>query len=162
VALVSRRIERRRGIWISLAALSIPTALLAFAPNLVVFAALRVIQGIFMAAAFALTLAYLGEHFSARNSANAFAAYVTGNVASNLFGRMLAAAIAAHFGLQAAFYLFALLNLAGAFLVFVTVAKPLPMRAPSEVGTSSFAAWIGRVHKPPILSCLGVGFCILF
>ena len=162
VALVSQRIERRRGIWISLAVLSIPTALLAVAPSLAIFAALRVIQGIFMAAAFALTLAYLGEHFSARNSANAFAAYVTGNVASNLFGRMLAAAMADHFGLSGAFYLFALLNLAGALLVYITVPKPLPMRATGEAARASFAEWIGRLCNPSIFSCLGVGFCILF
>jgi MFS transporter, YNFM family, putative membrane transport protein len=159
VALVSRRMERRRGIWISLAALSVPTALLAVAPSLTVFAALRVVQGIFMAAAFALTLAYLGEHFSARNSANAFAAYVTGNVASNLFGRLLAAAMADHFGVAAAFYLFALLNLAGALLVY---AKPLPTRATAGAGNARFADWIGRLRNPTILSCLGVGFCILF
>ena len=71
VAVASSRIGRRRGIWISLALLSIPTALLAIAPSLAVFAALRVVQGVFMAAAFALTLAYLGEHFSARNATNA-------------------------------------------------------------------------------------------
>ena len=130
VAIASRRIERRRGIWISLALLSIPTALLAVAPDLAVFAALRVIQGIFMAAAFALMLAYLGEHFTARSSAGAFAAYVTGNVASNLFGRLLASAMADHLGLSGAFILFAALNLAGAVLVYLTVARPLPMAMP--------------------------------
>ena len=55
VALFSRHIDRRRGILVSLGLLSIPTALLAFAPDLVTFALLRVAQGLFMAAAFALT-----------------------------------------------------------------------------------------------------------
>src|ERR1700732_2713385 len=61
MAFYSQRIERRFGIFISLCLLSIPTMLLAFAPNLAVFAALRVTQGVFMATAFSLTLAYLGE-----------------------------------------------------------------------------------------------------
>src|SRR5260221_14167979 len=60
VALFSRRINRRRGVLISLTLLSIPTALLAVAPDLTVFTALRITQGIFMATAFTLTLAYLG------------------------------------------------------------------------------------------------------
>ena len=161
VAFASRRIERRRGVCISLLLLSAPTALLAVAPNLVVFAALRVVQGIFMSAAFALTLAYLGEHFSARTSAGAFAAYITGNVASNLFGRLMAAAMTDYFGLAGAFYCFAVLNLAGAALAFIVIQRPQPMRMAVEV-PPSVADWAGRLRNPAVLCCLGVGFCILF
>ena len=57
VAFFSWRIDRRRGIVASLALLSIPTALLATAPDLTTFTALRVAQGVFMSAAFTLTLA---------------------------------------------------------------------------------------------------------
>ena len=59
------RIDRRKGILISLVVLAIPTALLAHAPDLTTFTLLRVAQGLCMAAAFTLTLAYLGEHYSA-------------------------------------------------------------------------------------------------
>jgi len=62
VALLSRRIARRRGIWISLALLSIPTLLLSTAPDVTVFMALRIVQGVFMSAAFTLTMAYLAEN----------------------------------------------------------------------------------------------------
>src|SRR5437762_1175005 len=48
VALFSRHIDRRWGILVSLAVLSIPTALLASAPNLAVFTLLRVAQGLCM------------------------------------------------------------------------------------------------------------------
>ena len=74
-----------------------------------------------MAAAFTLTLAYLGEQCSAMDSAGAFAAYITGNVASNLIGRLISAGVADHFGLAANFYFFAALNLLGAVLVYFTV-----------------------------------------
>jgi MFS transporter, YNFM family, putative membrane transport protein len=121
VALFSRHIDRRTGIIASLALLTIPTALLAHAPNLAVFAALRVVQGVCMATAFSLTLAHLGERYSATDAASAFAAYITGNVASNLFGRLLSAAVADHFGLAWNFSVFAALNLCGALLVFVAL-----------------------------------------
>ena len=101
VALLSRHIDRRKGILFSLALLAIPTSLLAVAPSLAVFTVLRIIQGVFMASAFTLTLAYLAEHCSAENTAGAFAAYITGNVASNLFGRLMSAALADHLGLAA-------------------------------------------------------------
>jgi len=76
-----------------------------------------------MATAFTLTLAYLGEECSATDSAGAFAAYITGNVASNLFGRLMSAAVADHLGLSMNFYAFALLNLAGALLVYFTIGR---------------------------------------
>src|SRR6476620_6554929 len=46
VAFFSNRIDRRRGILVSLTLLSIPTALLAIAPNLTVFTLLRIAQGL--------------------------------------------------------------------------------------------------------------------
>ncbi len=71
--------------------------------------------------AFMLTLAYLGERCSAHDSAGAFAAYITGNVASNLIGRLLSAAVADHFGLASNFFVFACLNITGAILVYLTI-----------------------------------------
>ena len=103
VGYFSRAIDRRKGILISLVVLAIPTALLAHAPDLTTFTLLRVAQGLCMAAAFTLTLAYLGEHYSAADSASAFAAYITGNVASNLIGRLISAGVADHFGLAVEF-----------------------------------------------------------
>ena len=114
VGYFSSSIDRRLGMLVSLVLLAMPTTLLAYAPNLAVFATLRVIQGLCMASAFTLTLAYLGEHYSAEESASAFAAYITGSVASNLIGRLMSAAVADHFGLAANFYFFAGLNLLGA------------------------------------------------
>ena len=84
VALFAQRIDRRLGILVSLALLSIPTALLAVAPDLTTFTVLRIAQGLCMASAFTLMLAYLGEECSAMDAGGAFAAYITGNVASNL------------------------------------------------------------------------------
>src|SRR5881396_3365973 len=123
VALFSRRIDRRLGILVSLALLSVPTALLAVAPDLTTFTLLRIAQGLCMAAAFTLTLAYLGEECSSMDAGGAFAAYITGNVASNLIGRLVSAGVADHFGLAANFYFFSALNLVGAALVYFTIHK---------------------------------------
>src|SRR5580698_5416281 len=103
VSAFSSRVDRRWAILLSLILLALPTSLLALRPALPLFAALRVTQGLCMATAFTLTLAYLGEQCSAREAAGAFAAYVTGNVASNLVGRLVAAGVAGHFGLPTTF-----------------------------------------------------------
>jgi predicted MFS family arabinose efflux permease len=158
VSLFSRRIDRRKGVVISLAALSIPTALLAVVPDLAGFAALRVAQGLFMSAAFTLTLAYLAEHCSAKAAGAAFAAYITGNVASNLFGRLMSAAVADHFGLSANFQLFAVLNLAGAVLAFLGLHRASPAAAAPIMGSA-----FGRhLRNPALRAAFAIGFLILF
>ena len=162
VAFLSRRIDRRQGILASLVVLSIPTALLAVAPNLTVFTVLRVMQGLCMASAFTLTLAYLGEECSAADAGSAFAAYITGNVASNLVGRLVSAAVADHFGLASNFYFFAALNLMGAVLVYFTIARTKPMPADGTMAPSVFEAWRQHLGNPQLRAAFGIGFCILF
>ena len=115
-----------------------------------------------MASAFTLTLAYLGEHYSAADSASAFAAYVTGSVASNLIGRLMSAAVADHFGIAANFYFFAALNLAGALLVYLTVERSLRMHVTDPGMSSHFEAWIMHLKNPPLRASFAIGFCILF
>ena len=161
VGFFSPHINRRTGILLSLALLAIPTSLLASAPNLTVFTVLRVAQGLCMASAFALTLAYLGEQCSAMDAGGAFAAYITGNVASNLIGRLISAAIADGLGLAWNFYLFAVLNLAGALLVHFTIRRVQPMHAMTPA-TAPLEAAITHWRDARLRAAFGIGFCILF
>ncbi|MCK1390377.1 MFS transporter [Bradyrhizobium sp. 1] len=161
VGFFSPHINRRTGILLSLTLLAIPTGLLASAPNLAVFTALRIAQGVCMASAFALTLAYLGEQCSAVDAGGTFAAYITGNVASNLVGRLISAAVADSLGLAWNFYVFAALNLAGAALVYFTIQRVQPMHA-TMPATSPLAAMIAHWREPRLRAAFGIGFCILF
>ncbi|MBR0757419.1 MFS transporter [Bradyrhizobium jicamae] len=161
VGFLSPHIERRRGILVSLLLLAVPTTLLASAPDLTTFTILRVMQGLCMASAFALTLAYLGEQCSAMDAGGAFAAYITGNVASNLVGRLVSAAVADTFGLASNFYFFALLNLAGAALVYVTIKRARPMHA-MPTTQSPLQATIAHWRDPALRAAFAIGFCILF
>jgi MFS transporter, YNFM family, putative membrane transport protein len=162
VAYFSRQIDQRRGILIALILLALPTGLLAIAPNLAVFTGLRVAQGLCMAAAFTLTLAYLGEHCSMSDAAGAFAAYITGNVASNLFGRLLAAGLADHLGLQTTFLALATLNLAGAALVWFGLTHATPMMAHGPGQRSPLSIWGEHLRNPLLRPSFAIGFCILF
>ncbi|MFZ2160392.1 MAG: MFS transporter [Bradyrhizobium sp.] len=161
VGLLSQHIDRRLGILLSLVLLAIPTSLLAVAPNLTVFTILRVMQGLCMASAFALTLAYLGEQCSAMDAGGAFAAYITGNVASNLIGRLVSAAVVDTLGLASNFYFFAALNLAGAVLVYFTIHRVQPMHV-MPMAQSPLAAMLAHWRNPALHAAFGIGFCILF
>lgn len=162
VALFGRGIDRRNGIWLSLAILAIPTTLLSQTDNIVVFALLRVAQGLCMSTAFTLTMAYLAEHFSARQTTSALAAYVTGNVASNFFGRLMSAAVADTFGISTNFLTFAALNLLGAALVWFTLQKTSEMMRADLEGKPVRAAWKAPLRNVELRACFAIGFLILF
>lgn len=162
VALFGKRINRRLTIIASLALLAVPTALLAHAPNLATFFALRVAQGLLMATAFSLTLAHLGERCTASASPSAFAAYVTGNVASNLIGRMIAASTTNQAGLEANFYLFAALNLAGAVLVFTTLSRSAPLAHLQLPKSNALRTLVALAREAALQRTLAIGFLILF
>lgn len=155
----SRSIERKRAISLSLLALSVPTALLAFAPNPTTFALLRVTQGLFMASAFTLTLAHLAERCEVR-TAQALAAYVTGVVASNLIGRLTAALVASLVGAESSFLFFSILNLAGAALA----SAALHRNAPGPMGRAGrfWTAWLVHLANPALRRTFAIGFLILF
>jgi predicted MFS family arabinose efflux permease len=136
--------------------------LLAVAPDLTTFTVLRIAQGLCMSTAFALMLSYLAEHCSATDTAGAFAAYITGNVASNLFGRLMAAGFVDHFGLAGNFYLFAALNLAGAVLVYFTLGRTPPTPAVATPARSQLSIWAEHLRNAPLRASFGIGFLILF
>jgi predicted MFS family arabinose efflux permease len=155
----SAALERKRAISLCLLLLSIPTASLAFAPNLSIFAILRVIQGLFMAGAFTLTLTHLAERCEVR-TAQALAAYVTGVVASNLIGRLTAAFVASLVGAEQSFLFFAMLNLAGAALVSCTLHRNAP--EPMTRARSFWSAWLNHLADPMLRRTFAIGFLILF
>ncbi|MGK9264472.1 MFS transporter [Sinorhizobium meliloti] len=161
VGIFGRNLDRRNGIWISLALLAVPTVLLSTTRDIATFAGLRVAQGLCMAAAFTLTMAYLAERFPAERATGALAAYVTGNVASNLFGRILSAAVADLGGLSINFQTFALLNLAGAALVWTSLKRTERMM-PDRNRQNRSGNWRSVRGNRRLQSVLAIGFLILF
>lgn len=159
VGAFSANVERKRAITLSLLFLAVPTATLAYAPNLTVFSLLRIVQGLFMAAAFTLTLTHLAERCEHR-TASALAAYVTGVVASNLIGRLTAAFVAGLVGATSSFLFFAALNLAGAALI----AFALHRNEPEQMARHRrfWAPWIDHIRNPALRSTFAIGFLILF
>lgn len=162
VALFGRRLPRRLGVVVSLILLSIPTLALSIAPDLATFSLLRVTQGVFMAAAFSLTMAYLAERCTAAASASALAAYVTGAVASNLFGRLTAGALAASVGVAESFLYFSALNLAGAGLAAYALRRAPPMTDGAADTMSPFVAAFTHLRNSCLVAGFAIGFLILF
>ncbi|MEL6217677.1 MAG: MFS transporter [Pseudomonadota bacterium] len=159
VAWFSDRIDRKRGLWVSLACLSVPTARLGVTDNVTVFLLLRIAQGVFMAAAFTLTMTYLSEQCDITAAAGAMAAYITGNVASNLFGRLMAASLADWVGVSGSFFAFAVLNLAGAALAYSLIGPRLARTG--TPGSRPLEAWRAHLAVPALRSAFAIGFLLL-
>ncbi|WP_159731494.1 MFS transporter [Methylosinus sp. Ce-a6] len=156
-----RGIARRTAVWTSLASLAIPTALLAFAPSLAAFASLRILQGVFMASAFTLTLAHLGERCVKADAPRALAAYVTGSVMANLLGRLIASAVADSFGATSAFLTFSALNAGGALLAFGALTPIAPSASDSHRG-DLLRSFTLHLANPALQRAYALGFLILF
>lgn len=162
VIFIGGRVDRRTAVWVSLLILSVPTFALAFAPDLATFTALRVVQGLFMVTAFSMTMSYLSERCTAAQSATALAAYVTGVVASNLVGRLVAGSVTDSLGVSANFILFAALNVAGALLAFLALRSAAPTLAGAEGARSPAAVIADHLRNACLTTSFAIGFLILF
>lgn len=159
VGAFSTAVERKRAIALSLLLLAVPTAALAYVADLTLFSLLRITQGLFMAAAFTLTLTHLAERCEHRTAA-ALAAYVTGVVASNLIGRLTAAFVAGLVGASTSFLFFAAMNVAGALLVLFALTRNEPEAIPT--GQQFWKPWARHLRDPGLQRCFAIGFFILF
>lgn len=161
-AFLGQGIDRRRAVVLALALLSLPTAFLATMPNLWVFSALRVVQGVLMASAFTLTLSHMSEVSRRMSMVAGAAAYITGNVASNLFGRFMSAAIADMYGLSTNFIVFSALNLIGSAFAYVLLADPASGSPLAGSTAPTMGSALERLRKPDLVAAFGIAFCILF
>jgi len=161
VAFFGRHMKRRRGIWVSLALLSIPTFLLGVVDDITLFTTLRVVQGLLMSTAFTLTMAYLAEECSGPEAAAAMAAYITGSVVANLLGRLLAAGVADLGGLSVSFWAFAVLNLMGAALASHCLGQTTAREATGP-SRPPLSVWARHLADPALRAGFAIGFLILF
>lgn len=162
VALFANKIDKRTGIWVSLACLSVPTVMLGFVDDLLLFTAIRIVQGVFMAAAFTLTLSHLSSICTITAARGAMAAYITGNVASNFFGRLLASGVASEFGLAQTFYVLGALNCAGAILAFVYFGQKRSTQKMAGHQMERTGLDLKVLANTPLLSAFLIGFALLF
>jgi YNFM family putative membrane transporter len=161
-ACVADRFERKGAMVAALLLLAVPTMLVAFADNLYAFAILRIAQGLFMCVGFMVAIAYIAEEWGASGAAPVvMSAYVTGNVAANMLGRMIAGAAAQHASWHVAFLAMAGLNLSGAALLYAVLPRSRRYR---RVGPTLSIVTSMRLHlaDPRLKAACLVGFLILF
>lgn len=158
---VSDRFGRRSAILASMLGIALPTLACAFARSLDLLLALRFIQGLFMPAVFAATLAYIAEETAPAQRGRITALYVTANVTAGFCGRMIGSLAAQWGDWHSAFLVLGLVNLLAAAGVFALM--PASRHFVASVRLSqSVRSMAGHLRNPRLLSCFAIGFGILF
>jgi predicted MFS family arabinose efflux permease len=152
---------RKRVIVAAALGLALPTLLAASASTLHELSVWRFVQGLFMPAIFAVTIAYVGEECQGPGLGRVMAAYVTGNILGGVCGRFLSALVAARLGWQWSFVVLGCLNLlAGGALWLLLPSSRYFVREKNIA--SSLGALLVHLRNPRLLAGYLVGFNILF
>lgn len=161
IGLIADLLGRKRIIMLAVFGLSIPTILAASASGLYSLIWWRFVQGLFLPAIFAVTIAYIGEEWEKSRIGSAMSAYVTGNIIGGVSGRFLSGLIAVHFGWRWVFITLGVLNLACGIAISMWMPKSLHFIREKNVFNSVRA--IGQhLRNPHLQAAYAIGFNVLF
>jgi predicted MFS family arabinose efflux permease len=152
---------RKRVIVLALFAVSLPTVMITLAADAHGIALWRFVQGLFLPAIFAVTVAYIGDEWPPQEVAGVAGVYVTGASLGGFAGRMVPGALADLIGWRYAFDLLAVMTFAAAIVVLVIL--PREKRFVRSRGFADSAAQMVRhLRNPQLVATNAVGFGTLF
>jgi predicted MFS family arabinose efflux permease len=161
VGLAADRFGRKSLIVLAALGLSLPTFLAATASSLSALIFWRFIQGLFMPAIFAVTVAYISEEWPKSDLGRIMAAYITGNILGGVLGRFLSGLVAAQMGWRSTFVVLGCLNLLSGSAIWLG----LPTSR-NFTRASTLSALLSQAKQtclnPALLPVYAVGFNILF
>jgi predicted MFS family arabinose efflux permease len=167
---------RKRVIIGALVLLAIPTVASGFTTTLPQLVVTRFVQGLFMPAAFAAALGYIGEEWGRQGIGRTMSLYIASNVGGGFAGRMIGG-LAANLGnWRACFFALAVINLCGAALVWQLLPAPrhaAQLRPHGVIGVGAAGAGVAGIGRSVrailanitnrrLLSAYFVGFNVLF
>jgi YNFM family putative membrane transporter len=159
--LFGERVDRKRTIVRSMAALAVCTLLASTATTLRVLAFWRLIQGLLTPGIFIMTISYVTEEWPARLVPRVMSVYVAGTVFGGFLGRITGGMLAERLGWRSVFVALGIFGMFGAALTarILRPARPRPMPGdrPSPLATVR-----RNIRNPRLVATFGIGFCMLF
>jgi predicted MFS family arabinose efflux permease len=152
---------RKRVIVAAMLMLAIPTMLSALAPTLSALVFWRFVQGLVLPPIFAVTIAYIGDEWPAREATVAAGVYTSGASLGGFSGRLFTGVLSDLFGWRYAFDLLALATLVGALLVFLLLPRERRF-VRSEGFFASARQMLGHLKNRQLVATYAVGFGVLF
>jgi YNFM family putative membrane transporter len=152
---------RKRVIAFALFAVSVPTVMLTLAHDVHTIAVWRFIQGLFMPAIFAVTVAYIGDEWPTNEVAGVTGVYVTGSSIGGFAGRIVPGALADLVGWRFAFLVLAAMTLVAALAILFMLPRERRF-VRSEGLAASGAQMLRHLRNPQLIATFAIGFGTLF
>ncbi len=152
---------RKRVITAAIAALLVPTAMVAFAPSLEALIFWRFVQGLFLPPIFAVTVAYIGGEWPAAEATGVTGIYVAASGIGGFLGRFLTGLFADAIGWRGAFLVDA--GLTALCLLGVLLLLPREKQFIRAANLpASLRQMLRHLRNPTLLATYAVGFGTLF
>jgi len=158
---LSDRVGRKPVMVVTGFLLAVPTVLISFTNDFMVFLLLRIFQGLFAAGIAAIAMAYITEEFPTAIIGRVMGIYISSMITAGFFGRVAGGVMTGFLGWRATFIFFSMLNIAGAW----SMHRYLP---PSKKFTGnasfreSYSGLIGHFRNRRLIGTCIIGFLLFF
>jgi predicted MFS family arabinose efflux permease len=152
---------RKWVITVSMAIASIPTALIALAPDVETIIVYRFIQGLLLPSIFTVVLAYVGDEWPPKEAARLAGVYVMGASVGGFSGRLIPGIVADMAGWRTGFAVLAIITLMATVVVAITLPREKNFIR-SEGLLASGRQMLRHLRNPQLIATFAVGFGVLF
>lgn len=154
-------VGRKRLITAAMFAIVLPTTIMIVAASVPQLTFWRFVQGLLLPPIFTVTVAYIGDEWPAADVARIAGLYVSGSSAGGFCGRFIPGVVADLFGWRASFAVVALITLAAAIIVSLTLTRERHF-VPSGGLYASSRHMLQHLGDPRLLATYAIGFGVLF
>jgi predicted MFS family arabinose efflux permease len=152
---------RKRVIAAAMLALTAPTLLIAFAPDLDSMIALRFLQGLLLPPIFATLVTYIGEEWPPDEATTMTGIYISAGSFGGFLGRFVTGVLTEWVGWRGAFVVEALLTLILAACVILLLPREKKFVRASNIG-AALRQMLRHLGNPQLAATFGIGFGVLF
>jgi predicted MFS family arabinose efflux permease len=152
---------RKRVIATAMLAVTVPTVLMGFAPDLPSLVTIRFVQGLLLPPVFTVLVAYIGEEWPRGEATSMTGVYIAAGSFGGFLGRFLTGVVADFSTWRSAFLLDGLLTLALALVVAALLPRERRFVRARHVG-AAFAQMLKHFANPQLVATYALGFGVLF
>jgi len=152
---------RKRVITAAMLAVVLPMVGAALAQDVQALIVWLFIQGLMLPPVFAVTVAYIGDEWPAKEVAGVAGIYIAGSSIGGFAGRLVPGVLGDLVGWRGAFLVLAALSLAGAAIVALMLPREKHFVRSEGLATSA-RQMLRHVKNPQLLATFAIGFGVLF
>jgi predicted MFS family arabinose efflux permease len=152
---------RKRVITAAMLAVVLPMVGAAMAQDVEALVAWRFIQGLMLPPVFAVTVAYIGDEWPAKQVAGVAGIYIAGSSIGGFSGRLVPGVLADLAGWRSAFLVLAAISLVGALAVALLLPREKHFVRSEGLATSA-RQMLRHLKNPQLVATFAIGFGVLF